>query len=267
MIPQFLYRYGFIPATDNSEHAQKLEWLRIILIQNKIYFPSPFTFNDPFDCKILPNLSDLSRDEILKTKKDMAPPTLKGADKIKFNTQVENLHKLAIKDGRDINNDLEDYWTDANKHLGVLCLSEAKDNILMYAYYGNGHKGYCLEFDTNLITQSLNCKIYPVQYQDEYPDYKYSECDSSLEHLKKRLLTKASDWKHEKEYRIIKLPQDLPKDRMIPFSPESLTGITFGCLIDPSVQKAIENINNERPNPLKIYKLQTHRTRFELFTE
>ena len=32
---------------------------------------------------------------------------------------------------------------------GVCCLSEKHDDVLMWSHYSNGHKGFCLKFETS----------------------------------------------------------------------------------------------------------------------
>ena len=60
----------------------------------------------------------------------------------------------------------------------VLCLTPNDKNILMWSYYGNNHKGYCLGYNKDLILQELDkrysgiCFIGNVSYKKKRPAYK-----------------------------------------------------------------------------------------------
>lgn len=50
---------------------------------------------------------------------------------------------------RSVVNSLELLRVENISKKGVCCFSEKWDDLLMWAYYADGHKGFCLEFDTN----------------------------------------------------------------------------------------------------------------------
>lgn len=41
------------------------------------------------------------------------------------------------------------YNEKSNELIGVLCLTEKKDNLLMWSHYANSHKGFCIKFDAS----------------------------------------------------------------------------------------------------------------------
>jgi hypothetical protein len=49
---------------------------------------------------------------------------------------------------------------------GVACFSAAADNLLLWAHYADGHRGFCLEFDTS---DPVFEKIQRVGYTQEWP--------------------------------------------------------------------------------------------------
>ena len=50
--------------------------------------------------------------------------------------------------------------------LGILCLSERRDDILMWSHYASSHCGVCLEFDTKRMPFE---KAGAVNYCEKYP--------------------------------------------------------------------------------------------------
>lgn len=145
-------------------------------------------------------------------------------------------------------NELRDYHS--NNHVqishfdrhGALSLTRKNNNISMWAYYADNHKGYCVEFEldfnhlrkTTLIeskkldefiknihqgSQILSSKLrdYPqafvfakVRYSKEIPSISYdhsakltSEYDQLEYFVKNSVGVKSMEWEHEDEFRLI----------------------------------------------------------------
>ncbi len=81
------------------------------------------------------------------------------------------------------------------KKSGVYSLSKDYKNELLWAYYADSHKGFCIEYDYDILKQ------YPCN-EDNFFDVKYSKnvpiinlgiiFDISI--LKKSLVTKSLSW-------------------------------------------------------------------------
>src|SRR3989338_41342 len=59
-----------------------------------------------------------------------------------------------------------------NDQLGVFCMSQSNDNIVLYSYYSDGHKGFCLELNWS-ADEVLRDFCYPVKYKRRYPAVNY----------------------------------------------------------------------------------------------
>ena len=125
------------------------------------------------------------------------------------------------------------------RELGVVCLSEINDNILMWSHYAQGHTGFCIEFERTEENDLGNWDIcLPVVYpsDNQIPAFSPNEfLDNKA--LAKIATTKASDWYYEKEWRLITKIEN----RLIPL-PENITAIIFGCLMDNSKRRTIAKI-------------------------
>ncbi len=91
----------------------------------------------------------------------------------------------------------------------LCCLSKVYDSPAMWAYYGN-HKGVCIGLDmtkTRKYLENLYCEVnigteeIEVQYKEivEKPDCFHSAQDL----FRYQLGTKAKDWEHEQEVRLV----------------------------------------------------------------
>lgn len=187
-IPARLFKYQ--PFSDQSVSN---------LRRRQLFFPSPRQFNDPFDCRYqahqqLPTPSELDRlISLYESRVGRAVPELRewvagdpeGSAKALTTTHPQILDRLFA--GR-----------------GVTCLSARKDNLLMWGHYADGHRGFCLEFDTAVLPAS---KALPVVYQSTYPRFSAAEVALTLDAnrlFEVAVLSKSVDWAYEEEWRILK---------------------------------------------------------------
>lgn len=114
------------------------------------------------------------------------------------------------------------------KMCGVVSLSETQHNLLMWAHYANQHKGICVGYKSDVLS-NVNFPKYvkiPTHKQPvkiNYDSKKIFDFDYDLDYtddnslfksvLNKVLTTKGDDWIYEKEHRII-LPMNTA-DRLL----------------------------------------------------
>ncbi|HCE47141.1 MAG TPA: hypothetical protein DEQ84_00365 [Prevotellaceae bacterium] len=184
--PQRLYMYF------KAEGAEKF------LENHNLKLSDPRKCNDPFECAIDYNAS------------------LKTTGYIDENPYYEQLNELYVRD-------LQAKWWKAHKHLRISCFTKEATNILMWAYYADGQKGICIEFDPSkdpLFFENLR----EVKYRTKLATINKG-CGEELDYSE-ILITKAMQWQHEKEWRVIF--KDLYSD-FFPISPQAITSVIFGC--------------------------------------
>ncbi len=210
--PRFLYKYRGDSDTTFSIFEKLSMW-----------FSSPNSFNDPFDC----NLSEVSS-----------------------HTQEEaNLFLEHILEGRPDREELLSKGTSievAEKSLtyskdtvlsgtGVLCLSKKFDNILMWSHYTNSHKGLVIELD---LIQDLEFFVSPIQvkYTESYQPTNYFADPHAT--VTKIISTKSGCWLYEDEVRIIKSNVT----GAVSFNPKAIRRLIFGCKSTPEFIAKIRNL-------------------------
>lgn len=133
-LPAFLYKYA--PAD--------LQRIRDVLVKRQIWFADPQTLNDPFDCRIVP---DLSSPEI----RNAWAEKLTALYQEKYSPSPEQAkdywEKIRSNDPAAIDNAVSIMANDASKGFGVCCLTEKPDNLPMWAHYASDHEGVCYRFD------------------------------------------------------------------------------------------------------------------------
>lgn len=175
----------------------------------------------------------------------------------------------------------------------ITCLSEKKNDLLMFAHYADSFKGFCIEYDLSLLEDSIYQKItsyfFPVIYAPKPEDLRYKNILSEyiLNHIKaieehklslKKLdditlyfVHKAKIWEYENEWRfIVTLDQyrnafDIfgnVNSKVILFKDfDCISSIYLGLNIAEDkkehITEIVKRLNNERINRPKIKLYET----------
>lgn len=161
---------------------------------------SPLKFNDPFDCSVSINIGKLTSDQVSIIKKNerirkelhSVIETFEITDDIVFAALLE---KIAYK---TLNKSKEDFL----KSYGVCCFSEVNDDLLMWGHYGEGFKGFCLEFRTDYEPFT---NFHKVAYKDSMPTINTYELlvNTDPSFIYDLYCTKSARWSYEREWRIL----------------------------------------------------------------
>lgn len=195
--PTVLYKYMDV-TEDGITHLEDL------LRENLIWFSSPREFNDPFDCRSVFDIRN-SREEIVLRK--TAYLARKGASLAVALAQAE-------QDIPQHSDELENWQhqrIEAHSHrtanTGMLCLTILCDNQLMWTHYAKWHTGVCIQFrvrdDREESHMAFIAEAQPIAYADRCPLINFVR-DNRFDIVQKALLTKASPYRYEAEWRIVR---------------------------------------------------------------
>ena len=102
----------------------------------------------------------------------------------------------------------------------TLCsFTEDNTNNLMWSHYTNNHKGICVEYFPELFTYLKTVKDFVVYWKVKYSDEPpiVDSLESLTSKVKKMMFNKQSEWKYEKEHRIVFLSRNdtdfIPMDK------------------------------------------------------
>ena len=148
-------------------------------------------------------------------------------------------------------------FTEKFSKVGVYSLSKTFDNELLWAYYASGHTGFAIEYDIDIVEQSLNYNTYAqqlykfdVEYWNDVPQIDISTIRGNeiVEMLKRFIGAKSSSWAHEKEIRLIFENTDL-----FEIDYKAVTAIYFGCRMpDGDIDYIMEKLKGRG---LKYFKM------------
>ena len=142
-----------------------------------------------------------------------------------WDTIGSNLPELLSK---RFSEDLQDML---NFKYRVFCSSKDYNNCLLWAYYANAHKGFCVGYKESSIL-NISDELLNVEYSSEMCSINQFDEDT----YKKLLTVKSADWRNENECRALYILKD--KDV---------------SSLDPDVF-----FNEKNQNEAKLYKLHGH---------
>lgn len=263
-IPKILYKY----RSWQEEIPPEKRLQRRILTHSEIYFPCPKGFNDPFDSKILKRYDLLSIDERISFLYVHLYRKYSNLSEHEIHNKfVKELEKGKILSNSTLRKWGKRYTENLISNHGIFSTSKRNDDILMWTHYGNSHKGFCIGFDSQKLYEYLNSLGYKVgffqvTYDNNYPTIlpKIKKKDI-IQNIFTQLTTKAKKWGYEKEYRyIIVEKSSIP----IVIDKDIYKSITFGCEIDPDIEKELrERIHFDFPK-MKFYKAFKFNDKFKL---
>lgn len=255
-IPERLYKYKSLQG-ESRRHVEQM------LRHSQIYFCSPSRFIDPFDSRVhlvFPEDPASYRRYVIcllrNFRPDLGPNQRKAfAAKVVEEKQPEanaELQKAVL--------------TDLQRHvdsLGVFCLSERGDDILMWSHYAGGHSGVCLQFENcvGLVDVPKGVPL-DVSYSEQLPVLDFVR-DSDRRQAVAVLLTKAARWAYEGEWRIV----DPAGPGLHTFAPDLLSGVIFGCRTSEADRRAVQEWIAAGATRPQLYEATVAPGRFALETE
>ena len=185
--PAFFYKY----YTDQSLNLDSV-------MSNKMWYSAPCNFNDAFDCDIAIDEQAIFNNLL---------PAISGGKTIRKGSPAwiqlkSNLHKQITL--------LENTFADQKSTMGITCLSEVPDSLLMWSHYANNHRGFCVSYNLLALNQKLQFSAIPVLYTQERVCLRSIPLDQdalnkeTMSLFIQSLTSKSPEWSYEKEWRIIR---------------------------------------------------------------
>ena len=234
------------------------------MLKNRtLQFTNATKFNDPFDCH--PALFVYSN--VPPSKRNLNPAGF--FSKMKYN---------------DMKNYREQTW--------IYCLSKVCDSLLMWAYYNN-HKGICIGLNIEAVLRSCQQGFIGLSAPQKAEEVIYRDINYKPNYFRNRpspselLLTKAKDWEHEQEMRLIAedphwidSAYDVPKEfygedtvdgkeiRHYPrITPDCFESVYLGVNMLPRKKDQIIEIAKKTNPNISIYQITLDSNAFKLKPE
>lgn len=270
-MPRVLYKYRDFSARTTA-----------LLCRDEVYYAKPSTFNDPLDSKPCVR-ADCDVETLEKTVYELVRQRVEaemrsGAQAVKYRgpKTVAHIEKHSESAAKRTIDTLRYYATDPEyvvpppqPHIellereierelllqydkGILSLARRYDCPLMWSHYGDQHKGVCIGYS---VPADAVSQVHQVRYGGERVVLA-SEVAAMVEGDARArqsvdaevLLTKARDWRYEKEWRM--LGQSGTGD-----SPLELVEVLFGTRCEAPVMHTIASSLAGRERTVKLYEM------------
>ena len=248
--PPTLYKYRAF-----NEHSLKL------LSGNEVFFSAPNRLNDPRDCKIPILYEKWTLQQIYKMNLENLKYVEPRLNSEECKRKARELAKTVYANRNDPKRReafLNDLYEDINKIGGILSFSAVNDDTLMWAHYADGHRGFCVGFDTQKL-RSFCKKVEDkgiliwfdkINYHEKLPQIDpYKMTDQEL--VITMTYSKSARWSYEEEYRL--MCADRP-DYLIKIDPNIISHVLLGSSCSEDNRLAVIDILKSRVDniPLSI---------------
>lgn len=194
-----------------------------------------------------------------------------------FRAQMAQASEETVRRFEQGLNERRQFLREFRRNFSVLCLSENRDSLLMWAHYAQDHKGCVFQLRCLPEQDRPICAAKKVNYVEEYPVI--SDIDAYIKHLTGQVelnyeklfeifaFTKSSHWAYESEWRCVSRLRDVKSGvDFDPLFPDELEAIYLGCRSEPDyIDNVVELVHKNTPNT-KIYKavpnIQNYTMRF-----
>lgn len=221
LLSRYLYKY------------RTIEECKDILKNHHLHFSTIQELRDPFEGRAKIFCSDVEKVKKRFLKRTQLP-YYSGMPPELVDYAKETILKLSDSKFIELQIQTVQYMFDS---CGVFCMTGRRDDVCMWAYYADSHKGVCMKLDL-LAQPLLFCPISHVGYDRSYHVADISEHPSDV-FFRSVMLKKAALWAYEDEYRTVAthFAGDYPFD-----NPDLISEITFGYYCPEVDKKAIRQL-------------------------
>ncbi|RWU10638.1 DUF2971 domain-containing protein [Pedobacter chitinilyticus] len=245
-LPKTIYKFR---DYENPYHLRSL-------LDSEIYIPSVNEFNDPLDSKtpFRYREEDLTEEKIYKKCLSIAKINYPNRSEQEYQQIAYDIQqKSLIIDEEHIEKFDRMNYNQICNDFGVYCLTPEYDNFLMWSYYSNSHKGFCIGYDSSVI---IDCGIFgmggAVRYKNEFPKLPLFPSEDHQLFLD-IFFIKWEIWQHEKEFRLL---HQYKNGKIQKLPSNAVSEIILGCNF-PEKEKHffLQLIINKIPNA-KVFQME-----------
>jgi hypothetical protein len=219
--PGPLWKYMSLSANQTPTWQQKLKQ---ICIEGKIYCAEPRDFNDPFDCAPLVCSPSTSKDIEAGSLEVISKFVNSFPDSAPEYIELEARRGLLSLSPEELLYQSAKACERTASRMGIFCLSERVDSVLMWSHYANNHTGIALRFEPMADVRAGLMPLLKVRYQEDRPTISYFNSNVAID-FTDALATKALFWEYEREWRKIVAEG---AGNFAQFDPSLVTGLVFG---------------------------------------
>lgn len=238
------YLYHFARFDDAASVAA----VERILLQHEVNLTALADLDDPIDSLAFAHFEP-TEDGLRRIVRDLIERTQPGLEPARKAMEVSKMLKLGYEGNAELAKVVFDrFTTDVRQRFGVFRLSLTAEHPLLWQQWAGGHTGVCLVFSKkDIFDQAL-----PVQYDETRPAIPVAAGFTGDEAMAASL-TKGTDWAHEQEWRLCRLPGQGGPGAMT-FEPGTLFGVIIGSAMSPAKRRELQALLAKQPFPVQVWR-------------
>lgn len=267
--PKTIYKYR---GWDNEYHKR-------LITGSEIFMSSVRTLNDPFEYTLPISSTPPTREEIYTKIENIVRYDYPNLSEPKIKELTDEEFDTFIKGNPDPNTWSSNY-NRSQKYLkdnfGVCSLSEDPTNFVMWSFYGDYHRGFCVGLDSERLIKFYETFdpylifLEKVNYTEDGLTFNHS--DFVDVNYVKFLSTKSEDWSYEKEWRLISCSKRdglVSRTTNIPLKLDDgiIKEVILGWDMSDDQQKEIQNILRGKNTEVSFYKIRKQEKSFLLYLD
>jgi len=229
-LSRFLYKYR------EFDGPYALTNLRDMIVGSMLRLNRPSDFNDPFDMAahfVMHSTAEQRQARFEALAREQAPE--RG-----YRAQQAAVQRLMTATDSELASVCQASLARIKQTTGLFCFAGNAKSTLMWSHYAAKHTGICLQFERAQDFATFGHAL-AVDYLPDLPVINWIV--GFHEGISSMLFSKHPSWAYEEESRIVIYDQAA---RYLPFRPEALRGIVFGCRISNADAATVDNLLSER---------------------
>jgi hypothetical protein len=247
-----------MPPTLYKYRTWQNEYHKSSLINSNIWFSSPRELNDLYDIRLAYTfnseevLSPIFLQRLREEFPSMGRFVIGTRD---FEIALENKYEEIKSDPQKwfLTNQLYVRNSGTYDVIGLFSTTADQLSKLMWAHYGDSHRGFCIGYDPYLIWKARQSFCGIAHYLDEPIPFSFIEPQKSQGFID--LFIKGAEWSYEKEYRFVTFVDD--NSRLTQIDRSAITEVIMGRNISSDDQKAIiKCLKEDYTSAVKLFKIK-----------
>lgn len=251
-------------SLDGLPDAGPREFTRRAIVNCEAYFAAPEQLNDPYEARFRLEYSrDISQNQIKKVL--MAQGKAEAEARAEAKAVMKNFKRPGAIDA--FTGELERSLVRSSRTcVGMYSVVESCRDVAMWSYYADEHRGVCLELEWEGSEPVQGEYDIPrrITYSDELPAVDPYR-STAEERIRRVLLTKATEWAHEREWRSLALGNlASPAHGVRQLHPRVLTGVLLGARIsDRDREDVLSWVEESEATPV-VYRASLSETHYRV---
>lgn len=259
-----VFKYRLIGYWDGNEIKPYL-FTEKMFVNRELWFSHPKNLNDPFDCNLSLHVKGTNQEvaDYLNTMREKTGSPQNAVYQVPEHLDPQ---KEWVDDGTiDFQRAFDDRYDKIYNRSSCYCWSTNGESIPMFAYYADGHKGLCAEFEFPDDHEAIK-DAFRIECRPQFPELNFLKLvnDTTGQLVKSLIATKASCWEHEEEWRVFR--DEIPEGN-VKYEDSCLKRVILGAKTSQEHEQMVRSWLSNWKTEIILARAKPSKTEFKLIIE